>query len=204
MSEPIRRFNGAFHTSKTLAVRSGYDPSKHNPLQFLHPCEKLAAEIFVGVHNDPQTRPTYPKGKERKWSGLLSGAFGTRWKDACGYDLLPKNRKSLQDNPAWQHYVRMLMEEQVAVVKQKLREDALDAYDTFRWSREKAKAEGDYKEARLAASDHLDRIGATEKPREIAQNVVVVLKGSSPETIFVEPVETEVVEIEAEATSDTP
>lgn len=196
MSDPIQRFSGAFRTSTKLALQSHYDEGKHNPLQFLHPCEKLAAEIFVGVHNDPASRVTYPKGKERTWSGLLSGAFGSRWKESCGYDLTPSNRKRLESNPAWRHYVRMLMEEQTSVVKQKLRDDALDAYDTFKWSRETARRQGDYKEARLAASDHLDRIGATEKPREIAPNVVVVLQsGSTPETIFAQPIEAEVIEM---------
>ena len=71
------------------------------------------------------------------------------------------------------------MEEGKAVVVEALRQDAWDAYQTFKWSREKAVETGDYKEARLAASDHLDRIGATEKPREIVPNLTIVLQGKN-------------------------
>lgn len=206
-SEPtgIKKWNGAFQSSKPVATKAGYDQTKHNPLQFLHPCEILAAEIFVGVDKDPQTRNTYPKGKERKWSGLQSGAFGTRWRERMGFDLGFQHRKALEENPAWRHYVLQLKESQKEVVMARLKQDAIDAYDTYKWSRESAKAAGDYKEARLAAADHLDRIGATEKPREIQPNVVVILKGSvSPETVFSEPIEAEVIEMLPEDTSEAP
>ena len=178
-SAPVKNFRGAFQTSTRLAMKAAYDQTKHNPLQFLHPCEILAAEIFVGVEKDPETRATFPKGKERKWSGLQSGAFGTRWKTRMGFDLTFQNRKALEANPAWRHYVLQLKEAQKEVVMQRLKADVLDAYEDYTWSRKAARAAGDYKETRLAGADHLDRVGATEKPRETQPMVTVYLQSKT-------------------------
>lgn len=188
-------------SSRNLACRANYDQAKNNPLQFLHPWEIQAAELFVMCEKDPLTLPTMPPqhvGRPKKWGVLMSGTFGTRFCEAAGFNLHTKHRKNLEGNPAWRHYVQQLKEETKNVVLQKLKTDALEAYDTYKWSREAAKGAGDYKEARLAAGDHLDRIGATEKPREQSQNVVVILRGRNYDetTILNEPEEAEVLSVE--------
>ena len=173
MPQPYNSFPSSTKLVRTL----GYEESRHNPLQFLLPGEVKAAEIFAMVSRDPTAGQTYPPGPVRKWSALRSGSFNTRFHEATGFSLSYKHRKSLEENAAWRHYVRMLLEESKDVVMQKLKNDALEAYDTYKWSREAARLEGDYKEARLAAADHLDRIGATEKPQPQQQVQVIVLRG---------------------------
>ena len=53
-----------------------------------------------------------------------------------------------------------------------------EVVEDYHWSRETAREQGDYKEVRMAAIDHLDRLGVTLKREVPAQAVqVVVLKG---------------------------
>jgi hypothetical protein len=55
-----------------------------------------------------------------------------------------------------------------------------DVVDDYLWSRKQAKEQLDYKEVRLAAVDHLDRLGITLKRQEApAQTQVIVLRGSN-------------------------
>jgi hypothetical protein len=169
--------NFPFPTSKSLAVRSNFDPAKDNPLQFLHPNEVTCAELFVLASGDPMLVRTMPPGPPRKWGVLRSGTYGTRFKELFGYDLQPWQKKSLETNPAWRAYVTFLQTQTRDAVLQLLKNDAIAAYQDFKWSREEAKKKGDYKETRLAASDHLDRLGATEKPMNQVLNAVIVLKG---------------------------
>ncbi len=174
---PVSQGRHPFPLSRKRVTVEGFDREKDNPLAFLHPNEALAAELFVLAAGDPATVATMPAGKPRKWSVLLSGAYATRCREAFGFDLMPHHRKGLQDNPAWQAYVRKLTQEPRDAVMAMLKTQSVAAAKDYLWSREAAKQAGDYKETRVAAADHLDRIGATEKPENVAQNIVVVLRG---------------------------
>jgi hypothetical protein len=61
-----------------------------------------------------------------------------------------------------------------------LQKNTTEVVEDYLWSRTAAKAQLDYKEVRLAAVDHLDRLGVTlkrEAPQQQAQ--IIVLKGSN-------------------------
>lgn len=167
----------SFPLSRSRVLRDGFDPAKDNPLAVLHPHEATVAELFVLAAGDPMTARTMPPGKDSTYKAMRSGAFLTRFREAFGYEMSSKMRSNLEKNPAWRCYAAQLRTQTRDAVMAKLKMDALSAYQDFKWSREKARLVGDYKETRLAAGDHLDRIGATEKPEAVAHNVVVVLKG---------------------------
>ena len=155
----------------------GYVSGRDDPLTILHPTEALTAELFVLSQSDPKNIRSMPRGRLKKWSGLHAMHFTDAFRERFGFDLNPGDRKGLEQNPAWRDYVEKLQTQTREAVMAKMRTDALQVYDDYTWSRTKARAEGDYKETRLAAADHLDRIGATEKPEVGAQNIVVVLRG---------------------------
>lgn len=148
-----------------------------NPFSVLHPHEVKAAELYALVDRDPATAATLRPGPKRKWSTMLSTAFEGRFRETFGIELTPRMRRGLEKNPAWAKYVRELQEQSREAVMQLLRSGALEAHADFVDSRKMARKAGDYKELRMAAADHLDRIGATEKPTNQAQMIVVTLKG---------------------------
>lgn len=183
-----------FPLSYKKAVAQGFVMGKDNPLSILNPNEAAAAELFALCRADPRTAKTMPAGPERKWGVLRSGAFGTAFRETFGFDINSHVRKCLELNMAWRAYVEQLRTQTRAAVMDKLKQDALAAYHDYTWSRTEARAQGDYKETRVASADHLDRIGATEKADQVTQNVVVVLRGRNftedtlnrelPETTF--------------------
>lgn len=154
----------------------GFDPEKDNPLQVLYPHEAVTAELFVLAQREPRTAATMPPNPG-KWGTLRSGVFTQRFREMFGFDLTPSDRKGLESNLAWRAYVTKLQAQTREAVMEKMRQDALAAYQDYTWSRTAAREAGDYKETRIAAGDHLDRIGATEKPTEGGQSVLVVLRG---------------------------
>ena len=84
-----------------------------------------------------------------------------------------------------------------------LKNNTMDVVDDYLWSRTAAKDQGDYKEVRLAAVDHLDRLGVTLK-KEVQQQQaqVIVIKGggnfdvSNLDTPTPEVLATEIIEEE--------
>ena len=173
-----RAGNNHFPSSRTKIYQDnlGFDPEKDNPLALLYPHEALTAELFVLTQMDPRTASITPNTKA-KWGTLRSGTFMAAFREKFGFDLNASHRKNLEMNPAWRHYVAKLQTQTREAVMEKLRSDALAAYHDYTWSREAARKAGDYKETRVAAADHLDRIGATEKPTEGGQQILVVLRG---------------------------
>jgi len=148
-----------------------------NPLAILHPHEARTAELFVLVERDPAVTITLPAGAVKTWSVLLSGLFRERFHIMFGFDLLPKHRKSLTENPAFRAYVTQLREQPRDAAMQQLEQDALAATTDYLDARRMAKKAEDYKVLHLQAGDHLDRIGVSKKPDMQAQQVVVVLRG---------------------------
>lgn len=173
---PRHQSQNTFPLSVKRVIKDGFDKEKHDPLHFLHPHEAKAAELFALMDGQPETVSTLP-GTPRKWTTMLSGAFCTRWRETFGYEITPRIRKGLELNPAWRHYVYLLKTKPRDAVMKLLEEQGMAAARDFIEARVMAKAAADYKELRLAASDHLDRLGATQKPTAVQQNVVVVLKG---------------------------
>ena len=163
--------------SSSAVRKRGFDPATDNPLAHLHPHEVTAALLFVAASGDPRTAITMPSGKHGTWSVLQSGTFHTRFRETFGFELQPYQRKSLEQNAAWRTYVQQLRDQTRDSVMQLLEQQSLDAFQDYTWSRKAAREAGDYKETRVAAGDHLDRIGATKKPDTQAQQVVVVLRG---------------------------
>lgn len=137
-----------------------------NPLDLLTPSEVRAAEIWASLAFDPQS------GKK--------GTFHARFRETFGFDLPGKTKQSMLKNPAWKAYVRQLLEETRATVMTKLETSAMKAFEDYIWSREEARKAADYKEVRLGAADHLDRIGATRRVAGPAagNSVTIVLKGA--------------------------
>lgn len=137
-----------------------------DPLAFLEPWEQRAAEIYVTLGLDPLTRAAK--------DGVVVDVFKNALKEELGI-VAAGTRSRLHSNAAWKAYVRSLREDTRKGVLDKLHRDAYAAYGTYKWARETAVKENDYKEARLAAADHLDRIGATEKPPEVVQQVATII-----------------------------
>lgn len=141
-----------------------------DPLDILHPHEIRAAELFAFAWlEDPDSRSKPQRMQGPGWPAAFLREFGV--------ELTQSRRRGMELNPAWQAYVRQLKQQTRETVLAKLKATAHRAFDNFIHAQEAARTADDYKELRLAASDHLDRIGATEKPEQVAQNVVVVLKG---------------------------
>lgn len=164
-----------FRSSRKRAVQEF--KAGDNPLAILHPEEQKCAEIVALVELDPSTAPTMMIGGTRKWAALHSGAFASRFQELFGYELTSVRKSQLVQNPAWKAYVEELRKGSRDVVMERLRRESLDVAEDYIWSRKQARKQGDYKEARLAAADHLDRIGLTEKPQPTQQQTIIVLKG---------------------------
>lgn len=179
MSSSLRKNADRFPLSRKRAEPNGfigYVSGRDDPLTILHPTEALTAELFVLCQSDPRQMKTMRK-PIRKWAGLHANHFVDSFREKFGFDLQASDRKGLEQNIAWRDYVEKLQTQTREAVMAKMRTDALQVYDDYTWSRTEARTQGDYKETRLAAADHLDRIGATEKPEVGAQNVIVVLRG---------------------------
>jgi len=151
--------------AKALKVWDGKDP-----LEVLTPHEVAAAELYARLYTDP----TIPRDRQGRitWGGAFRETFG------C--DLASKTWNSLRRNKAWQLYVTQLRTQTRDTVLKKLEGGAMAALQDYIWSRQTAKAKGDYKEVRLGAQDYLDRLGATMKPTVVEErNVVVILRGAN-------------------------
>ena len=142
--------------SSLLRARKQYREGD-DPLTYLLPWEAKAAEVYVRVG-------LMPEATSRK---------GDPYADVFNVELLraapelPSNMfyvKRLRANPAWMAYVQYLKAHARDKVLDTLHGTAFRAADTYVWAQEEARKVGDYAEARKAAGDHLDRIGATEKP----------------------------------------
>lgn len=153
------------------------DWSRENPLSVLHPHEVKCAELYVVALSDPHTTRTMPLGDFSKWAVLKSGGFSTRFSECFGYELTTKISDGLKNNPAWRALVQSYLTQSRDAVLAKLKAEGLAAAEDFIWSRRRAKEKDDYKATREAAGDHLDRIGATEKPQQVAAQTVVILQG---------------------------
>lgn len=141
-----------------------------DPLDVLHPNEIRAAELYAALWLDPAI-------EKRKGPAMNQLPWGTAFRETFGIELDSKIKKLLHSNPAWTAYVKMLKTQTRAVVMRKMEQDALGAYEDHKWARKRAKEKDDYKEARLAADAHLDRVvGAAMRPAAVQQAVVVVIK----------------------------
>lgn len=150
-------------------MRQHWDSGK-DPLEFLYPHEITAAEIWTSMRLDPS--------QPKNWAGIPKDkrAFGTRFCEHFGFELTSGMKHGLMTNPAWNAYVRSLMLQTRDAVMKKLEGTAFRAAENYLWAQEKARETGDYKETRVAAADHLDRVGATQKPELTKQAVVVILQ----------------------------
>lgn len=152
-------------TSNTLATKYFGEHGSTDPLSFLTEWEKDAAVFYVSQWNNPDAR------------------WGTHLRTSHFHDPLIARGISkryihrLFMNPAWVAYTNYLKTQTREAVMGKLKSQAFEVVDDYEWSRQEARRNNDYKETRIAASDHLDRIGATERPQPMqAQQVTVVLK----------------------------
>lgn len=177
--------NSPFPLSRVHTKHRAFQPGD-DPLAILYPHEVTAAELYV-----------LEGGPIKGASSQKRPAFATRFREHFGFELSSNLWSGLRKNPAWTAYVRQMQEQTRAVVMRKLEQQALPALKDYLWSREQAREAGDYKETRIAAADHLDRIGATEKPTDGPTQVVVLLKGRNFEVGALErtlaPVEHEIV-----------
>jgi hypothetical protein len=98
------------------------------------------------------------------------------------YDLTVTAEEALKCalSRAGQKYRKALWMKGRKIALRTLTKHTTDVVDDYLWSRKQAKDQLDYKEVRLAAVDHLDRLGITLKkdaPQQQAQ--IIVLKGSN-------------------------
>jgi len=157
-------------SSRTHATKH-FVEGESDPLEFLLPWEQRAAEIYVELSMAP-----VGEGAWRLGSANVT-EFLARIKEEFKVDLPKWQRPALHGNPAWRDYVRQLRSDARGQALKKLKRKATKAVDTYLWAQDTARKEGDYKEARVAAGDHLDRIGATEKPNvQPVQAIQIVVK----------------------------
>jgi hypothetical protein len=162
--------NNVRHEFSLERVRREYVAGTSNPLEFLYAWEARSAELYVRALNEPAV--AYGVGRVR------FPEFAKLWHDTFKFSLSRRVLDRLQLNPAWQDYVKRLQTEVRASVMDILKRQALDVVDDYEWSRKAARAAGDYKENRLATSDALDRIGASEAaPKNAVTVQTIVLRG---------------------------
>ena len=140
-----------------------------DPLTFLQPWERIAAEVYVRLGAVPEL--THRSGD------VYADAFHTQL--FVDVPTLPKRPylKRLQANPAWRAYVGSLQHHARDHAMSTLQATAQLAVSNYLWAQESARSAGDYKETRMAAGDHLDRVGATEKPPDhVLQVANIVLR----------------------------
>lgn len=145
-------------------------PGESDPLHFLRPWEQRTAELYVEMSVGP--------ADETRRSGRISlEEFGEVFRQEFGAEYNIAIRAGLHSNPAWKAYVQQLRDDARGVALKKLKNRASKAVDTYLWAQDRARESDDYKEARVAAGDHLDRIGATEKPNvQPVQAIQIVVK----------------------------
>lgn len=77
-------------------------------------------------------------------------------------------------NPAARRYVRHTRETMRDAAMKRLKDVTPEVVDDYFWARQAARQASDYKETRLAAADHLDRIGVSEKPPTTTVQVAAI------------------------------
>ena len=159
---PVKRANA---TGSATAARKFFVEGA-DPLEFLLPWERIAAEVYVRIGGLPE----------------MTNRDGDPYADAFHTQLfvdipsLPKRAylRRLQANPAWRAYVGDLQHHARTHAMSKLQATAQRAVDNYLWAQESARSAGDYKETRMASGDHLDRVGATEKPPDHVVQVATI------------------------------
>ena len=92
--------------------------------------------------------------------------------------LSPDEAWAAVDNAAGRRYRATMRERLRAHALRKLGKQVPAVVEDYLWSRTAAKDQGDYKEVRMAAVDHLDRLGITLKREQQAVQVqTIVLRG---------------------------
>ena len=142
-----------------------------DPLHFLFPWEQQAAELYVSLALDPTGMNSFGGNRARR------NVYQEQFEAEFGIPLTMSRRTQLHGNPAWRAYVQQLKDDARGQALKKLKNKASRAVETYLWAQDTARGSGDYKEARVAAGDHLDRIGATEKPSvQPVQAIQIVVK----------------------------
>lgn len=92
--------------------------------------------------------------------------------------LTERKMMNILRNPAAKRYARKQKEDLRALAMRRLKDSIPEVVDDYHWARQAAREAGDYREVRVGAADHLDRVGATEKPpTQVAQVAVIQLRG---------------------------
>lgn len=158
---------GTIAQSYTYAVKFFHEGD--DPLQFLLGWEQEAAHLWMRMSRSPELRNAR--------GGVNHFQFATALNDATSSKRTVRTVRRMFLNPAWQAYLGYLKAHTRDAVLDELKRDAFGVVDDYQWARKRSRAVDDYKETRVAAADHLDRIGATEKPQPTAQIAVVTLRG---------------------------
>ena len=121
--------------------------------------------------------------------------------------LTERKMMTILRNPACKRYARHIKDNMREAAMKRLKDVVPEVVDDYFWARESARKAEDYKETRLAATDHLDRVGISEKPpTQVAQVAVIQLhaRNYSTENLLAETpaVEGEAVEQPKEGESD--
>jgi len=92
--------------------------------------------------------------------------------------LTEKKMMTILRNPACKRYARHTKEHLRELAMKRLKDAVPEAVDDLFWARQAAKTAQDYKEVRVGAEGHLDRVGATEAPpKTVVQMANIVLQG---------------------------
>ena len=149
-----------------------------DPLKYLLPWEQKAAEVYVRVGTHPEMTNMQGNPYADDFHAQLFLELPTLPRRGDKYYLA-----RLRMNAAWMAYVKYLREHARDAVLNTLHDKAGRAVDNYLWAQEAARKAEDYKETRVASADHLDRIGATEKPpTQVVQVANIVLRGRNYST----------------------
>ena len=85
--------------------------------------------------------------------------------------LTERKMMNILRNPAAKRYARKQKEDLRALAMRRLKDSIPEVVDDYHWARQAAREAGDYREVRVGAADHLDRVGASEKAPTVAVQV---------------------------------
>lgn len=168
ITKAIARSAGRVYAQSYTYVQK-YWKGGDDPLKFLLGWEQEAAHLHMQMAAQPELRNAR--------GSVNHNVFAQAVNDTMPVKKTMRTIRRLFHNPAWLAYLQYLKVHARDEALDRLKATSAKAVDTYLWAQDKAKSVGDYKEARVAAGDHLDRIGATEKPQPVTQVAVVTLRG---------------------------
>ncbi len=139
-----------------------------DPLKYLAPWEQRAAEVYITLARQPEFTDRRGRVYMDDFTRQVAGEF------AVAAGAMRARLTKVLRNPAWVAYKELLLRQGRDLALTRLKAEAGAVTTDYLWARTAAKEAGDYKATHVAAADHLDRIGASEKPPSSVVQIATV------------------------------